>query len=279
MKLAIESVAKAFALEKKEIRPLEEINLEVQQGEFICVVGPSGCGKSTLLNIVAGLDKATSGRVVVDGKEVSGPGPDRVVMFQESALFPWLNVIQNVEFGLKMAGVSKNERREIALKYLRMVHLSKYQKSYIHQLSGGMRQRVALARALALNSDILLMDEPFAALDSQTRNILHAELQQIWAETKKTILFVTHNVQEAVYLGDRVIVLSAHPGRIKKEFKIPLSRPRDMKNLDLALLVNMIMDELKIEVEKVAKEELDSEWSYTENNLSVPPDHNLGSGI
>ncbi|MNI49538.1 Glycine betaine/L-proline transport ATP-binding protein ProV [compost metagenome] len=200
-------------------------------------------------------------------------------MFQESALFPWLKVIDNVEFGMKVAGVPKEERREKALKYIKMVHLSKFQNSYIHELSGGMRQRIALARALTLDSDVLLMDEPFSALDSQTKSILRLQLQNIWWETKKTIIFVTHNVEEAVLLGDRVIVMAANPGRVKKEFKIQLGRPREEGNLDVAAVTAEIMKELKEEVEKVAKAEYDSDWSIKESSILYDSTNDLGAGL
>ena len=200
-------------------------------------------------------------------------------MFQESALFPWLKVIDNVEFGMKVAGVPKVERREKALKYIKMVHLSKFQNSYIHELSGGMRQRIALARALTLDSDVLLMDEPFSALDSQTKSILRLQLQNIWWETKKTIIFVTHNVEEAVLLGDRVIVMAANPGRVKKEFKIQLGRPREEGNLDVAAVTAEIMKELKEEVEKVAKAEYDSDWSIKESSILYDSTNDLGAGL
>lgn len=277
--LALETVSKEFASNNGVTVSLDNVNLTVNKGEFISLVGPSGCGKSTLLNIIAGLEKASKGRVLKNGEEVVTAGPDRVVMFQEAALFPWLKVIDNVEFGMKIAGIPKTERRDRAIHYLKMVHLTRFAYNYPHQLSGGMRQRVALARALAMDSDILLMDEPFAALDSQTRSILHLELQQIWAETKKTIIFVTHNVEEAVLLANRVLVMSANPGRIKKDFKIELARPRDVENIDLAMVVSQIMQELKEEVQKVAKAEFDFDWSLSKGSFLPNPDSNLGNGI
>lgn len=279
MALVIENVSKRFQSKNKEINVLEKINLEAQNGEFICILGPSGCGKSTLLNIIAGLEKPTEGKVFLNGREVLSPGPDRVVMFQESALFPWLKVIDNVEFGMKIRGVPKKERHERALKYLKMVHLTKFKDVYAHQLSGGMKQRVALARALTLDSEVLLMDEPFAALDSQTKNILLLELQRIWWETKKTIIFVTHNIEEAVLLADKVVVMSSNPGKIKKVFEMRLARPRLLDNPDIVYMISAIMKELKDEVEKIAKAEYDSDWSFEKDTVLYSSDSSLGIGL
>lgn len=279
MSLILSNVSKKFILKNKEYHTLEQINLEFEKGEFICLLGPSGCGKSTLLNIIAGLEQPTDGKVILEGKEIRKAGPDRAVMFQESALFPWLRVIDNVEFGMKIRGVSKVERREKALKYLKMVHLTKFQDSFVHELSGGMRQRVALARALTLDSTVLLMDEPFGALDSQTKSILQLELQKIWWETKKTVMFVTHNVEEAVLLADRVLVMSANPGRIKKDIKIQLARPRTLENIDLAYVHAQVMKELKEEVEKIAKSEYDSDWSIEKDTILSDASTDLGSGL
>ncbi len=279
MSLVVENISKIFTTDRSTVQTLDNVNLTFEKGEFICILGPSGCGKSTLLNIIAGLETATSGRVMLNGEEIRGAGPDRVVMFQEPALFPWLKVIDNVQFGMKFAGVPKEERREKALQYLKMVHLTRFQNSYVHELSGGMKQRVALARALTLDSDVLLMDEPFAALDSQTKSILQTELQQIWLQTKKTILFVTHNVEEAVLLADRVIVMSANPGTVKKEFRIQLARPRQSENVDLAYLASGIMKELKEEVEKVAKAEFDSDWNLKKDIVLPDSDSNMGAGL
>ena len=187
-----------------------------------------------LLHLIAGLHPQTSGEILVDGKPVSGPGTDRILMFQEHGLFPWLTVSDNVQFGLKMKGVSKAEREEKTRYYLRLVHLLQFKDSYIHQLSGGMRQRVALARALATEPDVLLMDEPFAALDAQTRDLLHDELERLWSETGRTIIFVTHNVREAIRLGDRVALLTFRPGRVKREFSFDLPRPRALEDVHVA---------------------------------------------
>jgi len=279
MSIVVKNISKSFLTKHKETHTLERVNMEIKTGEFICILGPSGCGKSTLLNIIAGLENATDGNIFLNDQEVTGPGPNRAMMFQESALFPWLRVLDNVEFGMKMTGVAKEIRREKALKYLKMVHLTKFQNSFIHELSGGMKQRVALARALTLDSEVLLMDEPFAALDSQTKNILQNELQRIWLETKKTIIFVTHNVDEAVLLADRVVVMTANPGRIKAEFKIQLSRPRQVGDLDLAYTAAKIMKEVKIEVEKVAKDEYDSDWAIQKDRVLPDVNNNLGIGL
>ena len=279
MGLRVEGISKKFFSKTKETHTLSEVDIVFKKGEFVCLLGPSGCGKSTLLNIIAGLEAPTSGKIFLNDKEVSGVGVDRAVMFQESALFPWLSVIDNVEFGMKTAGVSKEERRAKAMKYLKMVHLAKFKDSFIHELSGGMKQRVALARALTLDSEVLLMDEPFSALDSQTKSILQAELQKIWWETKKTIIFVTHNVEEAVFLADRIIVMSANPGTVKKDFKVEIGRPRSADNLDLAYVSSQVLKELKEEVEKVAKEEYDSDWSAEKDNILYPSDNNLGAGL
>jgi NitT/TauT family transport system ATP-binding protein len=234
---------------------LDNINLKVKAGEFLCIVGPSGCGKSTLLHLIAGLHQATSGNVLVDDKIVQGTGTDRILIFQELGLFPWLTVGQNVEFGMKMKEVSKAERAEKTQYYLRLVHLSQFKDSYTHQLSGGMRQRVALARALATEPDVLLMDEPFAALDAQTRDLLHDELERIWAETGRTIIFVTHNVREAVRLGDRVALMTFRPGRVKREYQIDLPRPRVLEDTSVAKSAREILDDLREEINKSLEEQ------------------------
>lgn len=229
---------------------LDHINLQVKTGEFVCIVGPSGCGKSTLLLLIAGLHQQTSGQILVDGKPVQGTGTDRIMIFQEHGLFPWLTVGQNVEFGMKMKGISKAEREEKTRYYLRLVHLGKFKDSYIHQLSGGMRQRVAIARALATEPDVLLMDEPFAALDAQTRDLLHDELERIWSETGRTIIFVTHNVREAIRLGDRVVLMTFRPGRVKSEFPVQLPRPRVLDDVQVARAAREILDELREEINR-----------------------------
>lgn len=241
-KLVIDGVSKWFRTPRAgDLQVLDNINLQVADGEFVCLVGPSGCGKTTLLDIIAGLTQADQGRILSDGNAVSGAGRDRVVMFQEPALFPWLDVFGNVMFGLKRTpGLTDKQRRDIATQHLQMVGLEKFKHAYVHELSGGMKQRVALARALAPNPDVLLMDEPFAALDAITREQLYGDLQEIWRSTKKTIILVTHDVREAVCLGDRLFLLSPSPGRIREEFKVPLARPRDINSPELAAIVQRI---------------------------------------
>jgi NitT/TauT family transport system ATP-binding protein len=249
--IALSGVFRSYNNSRGSFTPaLQNIDLEIEQGEFVCIVGPSGCGKSTLLHLIAGLDSPTTGEVKVDEAPVKGPGTDRILLFQELGLFPWLTVRQNVEFGLKMSGISKIERRDRARVFLRMVHLSHFEDHYIHQLSGGMKQRVALARSLALRPKILLMDEPFAALDAQTRDMLHDELERIWKETAPTIVFVTHNVREAVRLGDRVLLMSFRPGRIKTQFQITLNRPRHVEDSDVAYLSKEILGQLREEIDR-----------------------------
>ena len=243
----------------EKLLALDKINLRVAAGEFLCIVGPSGCGKSTLLYLIAGLHEPSSGSVLMDSKKVVRTGTDRIMIFQEHGLFPWLTVEENVEFGMKMKGVPKAERREHVHEYLKLVHLQKFQKSYIHQLSGGMRQRVAIARALATEPDVLLMDEPFAALDAQTRDLLHDELERIWAETGRTIVFVTHNVREAVRLGDRVAVFTFRPGRVKREYKIDLPRPRQLEDTAVAGTAREILTDLREEINKSLEEEYQAE--------------------
>ena len=247
MSLVLKNVSKTF--DDTNQATLKKVNLEIKQGEFLCVVGRSGCGKSTLLNLIAGLEKPTSGEILLNGKPVTGPGADRTVMFQEHALFPWLNVIQNVKFGMEMTGVPKEEQERRADKYLEMMQLNDYREYAIHQLSGGMRQRVALARAFTMDSEILLMDEPFSALDKQTSNRLRKELQDIWMQTKKTIFFITHSVEEAVFLGDRIAVMSAAKGSIRNIVDVELDRPRHVYDEKFIEYRHRILDEIQGEDE------------------------------
>ena len=228
---------------------IDNVSFDVRDGEFVTMIGPSGCGKSTMLNVIAGLEKYDSGDVIVTGHRISSTGPDIVMIFQEDALFPWLTVEENVEFGLRQKGVPKKERRELAGEYIEMVELGRFAKSHIHQLSGGMKQRVAIARGLALNPRILLMDEPFGALDARTREYLQNELHQIHQKTKKTILFVTHDIREAVFLGDRVILFTRRPARIKQQYLVDLPRPRDPEDPALQGIISAVLRDLKEEAE------------------------------
>lgn len=241
-RLSVQQVSKQFRTNGLRVDALKDISIDVAQGEFVAVVGPSGCGKTTLLNIIAGLDKPDSGKVLEDGKPVTGPGPDRLVMFQENALFPWLTVFKNVLFGLKLAPELRNKAAEIAQEYIRMVGLEAFTNARVHELSGGMKQRAALARSLAPNPRVLLMDEPFASLDAMTREQLYADLQQICSAQQKTVVLVTHNIREAVCLSDRVILFSSQPGSIRASFPVNLPRPRSMNSVDLARTATEIMD-------------------------------------
>ena len=246
-KLAIENVSKSFQTSSGKVLALDRVDLNVAEGEFVCLVGASGCGKSTLLNIIAGLEKPDSGTVLADGKPITAPGRERLVMFQEPALFPWLDVFGNVLFGLKLKpNLTNKDRRDVAKYYLELVGLSRFEHANIHELSGGMKQRASLARALAPNPRVLLMDEPFAALDALTREQLYGDIQQIWESRRKTIVFVTHNVREAACLGDRVLLFSPHPGRIQEEFVVKLPRPRDINSVDLATHASRIKSALKV---------------------------------
>ncbi len=210
-----------------EFEAIRHLDLTVRQGEFLAIVGPSGCGKSTFLDMVAGLAQPSSGEIFIDGKLITGPALDRGIVMQGYALFPWRTVRKNVEFGLEIKKVPKKDRKEISQRYIELVGLSNFEDRYPHELSGGMKQRVAIARALAYDPEVLLMDEPFAAVDAQTREVLQEELLRIWEKTKKTIIFVTHGIDEAVFLADRVAVMTAHPGTIKEIVNINLPRPRD----------------------------------------------------
>ncbi len=245
-KLVVDRVTKIFRTGRLSVQALAEMTFEVKDGEFVCFLGPSGCGKSTLLNLIAGLEQPDHGEIRLDGKPISDAGRDRMVMFQEPSLFPWLNVLDNVQFGWKLKPkLNRSERREIAEFYLRLVGLEKFMKAYVHELSGGMKQRAALARALAPNPSILLMDEPFGALDALTREQLYGDIQHIWQQRRKTIVFVTHNVREAVCLGDRVMLFSPAPGRIREDYRIDLQRPRDINSVQLASYATEITRNLK----------------------------------
>jgi len=252
--LTIAGVSKTFAGPAGLIEALQPIDIEVAAGEFVCLLGPSGCGKSTLLGIIAGLETPGRGRVLANGVPIHGTGTDRVLLFQEASLFPWLDVQHNVEFGLRQAGLPRKQRAEIAAYFIELVHLQGFARSYVHQISGGMRQRVAIARALAINPAVLLMDEPFGALDAFTRDRLHVELEAIWSASRKTILFVTHNVREAVALGDRVLVFAPRPGRIVHECSITLPRPRSLEDHRVIDQTAEIMTVLRTAIDQQAAE-------------------------
>ncbi len=279
MRIVFRGVHKSFMQNGQRVQALSNINFTIEPGEFICVLGPSGCGKSTLISLVAGLEFPDSGQVYVDSKLVEGPSRDAIVVFQEAALFPWLTVLENVEFGLKIAGVAPAERRQRALDAIKVVHLSRFVNAHPHELSGGMKQRAAIARALVLDPQILLMDEPFAALDAQTRQMLMEELQDIWQKTKKTILFVTHNVREATFLSDRVLEITARPGTVKHEYSITVPRPRQEQDAHLLAMQTKIMTSLKREIEKVTKEQLDTDYRVSKSGALTPFDKNIGSNI
>src|SRR5713101_4433357 len=226
--IEVRNVSLVYDTPAGEVPGIAGVSFDMEASEFLCIVGPSGCGKSTLLNVIAGFLAPTAGEIRIGGKAVSGHGPDRGVVFQDFAqLYPWRTALGNVSFGLEMKGISKTERERIALEHLKLVKLEKFVQSYPHHLSGGMQQRVAIARALAYNPSVLLMDEPFAALDALTRDDMQRLLAEVWRETRKTVIYVTHNVAEAVYLADRVVVMTPHPGTVKTEMKINLPRPRD----------------------------------------------------
>ena len=257
-RLVLERVSKNFS--NGRVHTLRDITLTCEPGEFVVVVGPSGCGKTTLLNIAAGMIRADSGEVTLDDHPITKPGPERAMVFQDHGLFPWLTAAQNIAFGLKMAGIGASERRERVAAALQMVHLTRSATKLIHELSGGMRQRVAIARALVMDPAVLLMDEPFAALDAQTRTLLHQQLQELWVETKKTILFVTHSVGEAVRLADRIIVLHAHPGSIRRTVPIDLPHPRAFDSREITELVHLVRKEIEDEVNRVNASEAGADF-------------------
>jgi len=238
--IVLDTVSKVYGHAGNAVHALDRVSLDVAEGEFVCLLGASGCGKSTLLNILAGLDGATTGTVEVEGSTT--------LMFQDAALFPWLTARGNVDLALKLAKVPKDQRKARVDELLELVHLSDFAKKRPHELSGGMRQRVALARALSQNTDVLLMDEPFGALDAMTRDLLHDELEGLWSSTSKTVVFVTHNVREAVRLGDRVVLLSSRPGRVAAEFPITIPRPRRMDSPEVATQASLITQRLRQEV-------------------------------
>ena len=256
--LEIRNVSKKFVSKNREILAVDNISFNVKYNEFLSIVGPSGCGKSTLLRMIAGLEKPTSGEILMDGRRIEGPGAERGLVFQQYTLLPWRNVLDNVAFGLEIRGIPKKERYKIARRFIKMIGLEGFEEAYPYELSGGMQQRVAIARTLANDPKVVLMDEPFGALDTQTRTILQHELLKIWEKEKKTVLFVTHSVDEAIYLSDRVIVMTARPGRIKDIIPIDLERPRKRDSLEFIEYRKRIVNILKDEVLK----------SYNMNKLS-----------
>jgi len=260
-KLCIEDVSKVFTRNDEKIQAVYEVSMNINPNEFIVLVGPSGCGKSTLLHMVAGLIKPTSGRILLDGKEVTGPGPDRSVVFQQSALYPWLTISGNVEFGLSEKGLGKGERKQIVKKYIAMMGLEGFEKAYPHELSGGMRHRVSIARSYAVNPDILLMDEPFAALDAQLRMVMQEELLRLWVNEKHTIIFVTHSVEEAIYLGDKVVLMSRRPGTIKRIIDITgdklLTEERRIKKVNEVMTSEKSFTTLRAQLWDMLRQEMD----------------------
>lgn len=251
--LQLSNVTRVFTGPRGPLVAVDNVSFSVQQGEFVVLVGASGCGKTTLLNLIAGLDRPTHGHVLVRGHPVTGPGSDRMMMFQEHGLFPWLDAIGNVTFGLRhLKHLTRGQCRETARRYLELVELSGYEHARIHELSGGMRQRVALARALAPEPEIILFDEPFGSLDALTRERFYAQLQAIMAQTQKTAVFVTHNVREAACLGDRVIVLASRPGRVQAVVEVPLPRPRDFYDPEVSRLAGKILHALRESENNVA---------------------------
>ena len=273
VKIAAEKVCKSFATSRGTVQALQDFSLEVREGEFLCLVGPSGCGKSTFLRIVAGLVPATSGRVEVGREVAPGGGPTagaapgrpsrpqrpvNAMVFQEYAVFPWKSVVENVAFGLEMRGFPRAERTSVAMEWIERVGLRKFARSYPHQLSGGMRQRVGIARALANDPEILLMDEPLGALDAQTRTVLQEQLLRLWEEQRKTVLYITHSIEEAVLLGDRVALMTAHPGTNKALFDVGLSRPRSLATTaepEFGRLAYSIWESLRDEVQRAMEEQ------------------------
>ena len=246
--LEVKSVSKLFNADGKQMEALHDINLDIKENEFICFIGPSGCGKTTLLRVIAGLEEPSSGEIRLEGQTIMGPGPERGMVFQEYSLFPWRTVLDNVAFGLELKGIPKDERYRKARQYLKMVELERFEERYPHELSGGMKQRVAIARALVNEPKALLMDEPFGALDAQTRNLMQSELLRIWEEEKKTVVFVTHSVDEAIYLADRIVIMSARPGKIKDVIKIDLPRPRNRTSPEVNVIRDRILCDLRSEI-------------------------------
>lgn len=252
-------LSKTFSDDRHVVKAIDGFSLTIQQGEIVCLLGPSGCGKTTVLRIVAGLESKSGGSVKVCGESVSSAGSDRGLVFQEFALFPWRTVRKNIEFGLEIKMLPVEERHEVSSKLIELVGLAGFENAHPGKLSGGMKQRVGIARALANDPAVLLMDEPFGSLDAQTRNLMQRELLRIWSATKKTILFVTHSVDEAVFLADRIVVMTARPGRVKEIIPIPITRPRDRTSPEFISVRGKVLSVLETEFEKTMTQELSSD--------------------
>jgi len=255
MFIKINNASKTYKNNNKEFKSLDNINLTIEKGEFICLLGPSGCGKSTLLNIIAGFDSPTNGEVTIDDKSVKEPSPNYVTIFQNYGLLPWRSVKKNVELGLEVKKISKEEKSKIADEYIELVGLTKFSKHHPSQLSGGMQQRVAIARALAVDPEIIFMDEPFGALDAMTRMNMQDEISNIWEQKKKTIIFVTHDIEEAVFLADRIVIMTPGPGKVKSIINVPMKRKRDRTNEEFLKIRDRVFLEFKM------KEEIEIEYT------------------
>lgn len=270
MFISVEGVSKVYKLkDKSNSVALEKVDLSIEEGKFICLLGPSGCGKTTLLNIMAGFDKPSTGAIKINGDDVNQPSIDRISIFQNFGLLPWRTVIKNVELGLESKGFNEKKRQEIAEEYIELVGLSNYKNHHPNQLSGGMQQRTAIARALAVDPEILFMDEPFGALDAMTRMTMQDEIERIWQEKKKTIIFVTHDIEEAVFLADKIVVMTAGPGRVKKIIDVPLARKRDRTSYDFLAIRNEVFREFEL------KSSDKTEYCLQQSRSEVPTQHRV----
>lgn len=270
MFISVEGVSKVYKLkDKSNSVALEKVDLSIEEGKFICLLGPSGCGKTTLLNIMAGFDKPSTGAIKINGDDVNQPSIDRISIFQNFGLLPWRTVIKNVELGLESKGFNEKKRQEIAEEYIELVGLSNYKNHHPNQLSGGMQQRTAIARALAVDPEILFMDEPFGALDAMTRMTMQDEIERIWQEKKKTIIFVTHDIEEAVFLADKIVVMTAGPGRVKKIIDVPLARKRDRTSHDFLAIRNEVFREFEL------KSSDKTEYCLQQSRSEVPTQHRV----
>lgn len=249
-RIELNDLRKVFRRNEREITAVEDLSFSIEPGQFVCMLGPSGCGKTTILRMIAGLESPTSGEIIQGGKRVTYPGPERGMVFQEFALFPWRTVRKNIEFGLEQKGLTHAQRREISNKYIDLVDLEGFEEAHPRELSGGMKQRVGIARALANDPDVLLMDEPFGSIDAQTRNLMQKELLRIWGSARKTVVFVTHSVDEAVFLADRIVVLTARPAKVREIIDVPLARPRDRTSPEFIDIRAKVLEELQEEFEK-----------------------------